>query len=278
MSETLAIRTAEDRRSRPSAWMRIARFNWTGTATLLFLLLLWELADRMGWIDLDFIPAPSEMVGGAIELLQEGALQLAVGHTMSVALLGWAAAVVIGLVIGTVMGLSPGVWRWTAASVEVLRSFPSITFVPLAVLLFGFSAAMELVVVIYAATWQVLVNTLEGVRGVSPKLTDVARTFRLTPWRRITNVVLPAAASKIFVGMRLGLNLALILAVAAEVVGNPAGLGYGLVVEQQALQPDRMFVYFISVGLLGLVMNAVLQLMINIAFRGITAATERGSH
>ena len=58
--------------------------------------------------------------------------------------------------------------------------------------------------------------------------------------------MLPAAASKVIVGVRLGLNLALILAVAAEVVGNPEGLGYGLVIEQQALQPARMFVYFVS--------------------------------
>jgi sulfonate transport system permease protein len=276
VSETLSIETVKAKPPKPSFWARVARFNWTGTATLVVLLLLWELADRLGWVDFDFIPAPSEMIGGAIELLSDGELQTAIGHTTSVALLGWVIAVAIGLAIGTIMGLSPVVWRWTAASVEVLRSFPSITFVSLAVLLFGFSVAMELVVVIYAATWPVLVNTLEGVRTVNPKLTDVARTFQLGPVRRITAIVLPAAASKIFVGLRLGLNLALILAVAAEVVGNPAGLGYGLVVEQQALRPDRMFVYFISVGLLGIVLNAVLQLLISVAFRGITAATERG--
>lgn len=273
MSETIAIHIARTplRRKR---WY--AGLNWTGAGTLVLLLLVWELLDRLGAIPFDFIPAPSEMVGGAIELVQEGALQAAVGHTALVAVIGWLIAGVVGMVIGTVMGLSPLVWRWTAASVEVLRSFPSITFVPLAVLLFGFSSEMELVVVIYAASWQVLVNTLEGVRTVNPGLRDVARTFHLRPWRRITTIVLPAAASKIFVGLRLGLNLALILAVAAEVVGNPAGLGYGLTVEQQALQPARMFVYFISVGLLGILLNAILQLIIKLALPGIAAATERG--
>lgn len=272
MSETLAIHIARGP-TRRKTWF--GRFNWTGATTLVALLLGWQLLDTLGILNYDFIPAPIEMVGGAIELLSDGSLQAAVGHTMSVALLGWIAACVIGLVIGTILGLFPTVWRWTAASIEVLRSFPSITFVPLAVLLFGFSSTMELVVVIYAAQWQILVNTLDGVRNVSQGHREVARTFRLSRARSIVAIVLPAAASKIIVGMRLGLNLALILAVAAEVVGNPAGLGYGLIVEQQALQPARMFVYFISVGLLGIVLNAMLQLVIAVLLPGITAAAER---
>jgi len=273
VTETLAIHIARSPAKKKS-W--ISRLNWTGAATLTLLLLLWEVLDRAGAIQFNFIPAPSDMIGGAVELLREGSLQSAIGHTAGVALIGWLIACVIGVVLGTILGISRTIWRWTAASVEVLRSFPSITFVPLAVLLFGFSSAMELVVVVYAATWQVLVNTLEGVHTVSPGLRDVARTFRLSPLRNITTVILPAAASKIIVGLRLGLNLALILAVAAEVVGNPAGLGYGLMVEQQALQPERMFVYFISVGLLGIFLNAILQLIISRALPGITAAAERG--
>lgn len=256
------------------AWYK--KLNWVGAATLLVLLLVWEMLDQMGVITYDFIPAPSEILVGARGLVSEGALQSALAHTAGVALLGWAIACVIGLAIGVALGLSKTAWSWTAATIEVLRSFPSITFVPLAVLLFGFSSKMELVVVIYAATWQVLVNTLEGVRTVSPGLRETAKTFGLSKMREVTAIVLPAAASKILVGLKLGLNLALILSVAAEVVGNPAGLGYGLIVEQNALQPARMFVYFISVGVLGIILNAILQLIIQYVLPGITAASERG--
>ena len=261
---------------RPSRLRFLARINWTGIATLVALLLLWQVLDALGVISFDFIPAPFEILGAIGDLVSEGSLQSAVLHTATVALIGWLIACVIGLAVGVTLGLSKTAYNWTAASIEVLRSFPSITFVPLAVLLFGISSKMELVVVIYAATWQVLINTLEGVRTVGPGLRDVARTFQLGTLRRVTTIVLPAASSKIIVGLRLGLNLALILSVAAEVVGNPAGLGYGLVVEQNALQPARMFVYFISVGVLGICLNAVLQLVIRLALPGITAAAERG--
>ena len=125
-----------------------AKINWIGIGTLLFLLLLWELADRVGAINFNFIPAPSDMIGATGELVSEGALQKAILHTAGVALTGWATACVLGIAIGTALGVSRTLWRWTAASIEVLRSFPSITFVPLAVLLFGFSLSMELVVAI----------------------------------------------------------------------------------------------------------------------------------
>jgi len=256
------------------AWY--TRFNWLGVAGLIVILGIWEIAKRTGLMSFDFIPAPTQIFAAIGGLVQEGALQSAVLHTAGVALGGWAIAVVVGVVIGVLLGLSRTAWSWTAASIEVLRSFPSITFVPVAVLIFGFSSTMELVVVVYAATWQVLINTLEGVRGVKPGLMETAQTFQMGQMRRITAIVLPAAASKILVGLKLGLNLALILAVAAEVVGNPAGLGYGLTVEQNALQPARMFVYFISVGVLGIILNAILQLIIQVALPGITAAAERG--
>lgn len=252
------------------------RFNWLGVAGLVVLLALWEITKRTGILAFDFIPAPTQIFAAVGGLVQEGALQSAVLHTAGVALGGWAMAVVIGVVIGVLLGLSRTAWSWTAASIEVLRSFPSITFVPVAVLVFGFSSTMELVVVVYAATWQVLINTLEGVRTVKPGLLETAQTFQMKPLRRVTAIMLPAAASKILVGLKLGLNLALILAVAAEVVGNPAGLGYGLTVEQNALQPARMFVYFISVGVLGIILNAILQFIIQLALPGITAAAERG--
>lgn len=273
MSITTTLRTALSPSTRSNWFLRL---NWLGVAGLIALLLIWEVLDRTGVNSYEFIPAPSGMAVGAIDLIHEGALQSALAHTAGVAVLGWAIACVIGLVIGVTLGLSQTAWRWSAASIEVLRSFPSITFVPLAVLLFGFSSTMELVVVVYAATWQVLINTLEGVRSVGPGVRDVARTFQLGGLRRITTVIIPAAATKIIVGLRLGLNLALILAVAAEVVGNPDGLGYGLIMEQNALQPERMFVYFVSVGLLGIVLNALLQLVIRLMLPGITAAADRG--
>jgi len=261
-------------RSRRGAGL-LRHVNLPGIGFLALLVVLWELAVRGGLLDFQFLPAPSEVLDGAQSLVEGGELWSAVLHTALVAVGGWILASTLGAVLGIALGLSPALWRWTASSIELLRSFPSITFVPLAVLLLGFSYKMELVVVIYASQWPVLVNTMDGVRGVSPGLRDVTRTLGMGRLRSLRTVILPAAASKMLVGLRLGLNLSLILAVAAEIVGNPEGLGYGLVFEQQALQPGRMFAYFIVIGLLGMLLNALFQLAVRRLMPGVIAATDR---
>ena len=123
---------------------------------------------------------------------------------------------------------------------------PGIAFAPVALLLFGFSLQMELMVIILPALWPVLINTMGAVMGVHARLFEVGRTFRLsrTP-RSLRKIMLPAALPGVLVGARLSLTLALVLAIVAEMVGNPAGLGYAVVREQQAMRPELVFAYVV---------------------------------
>jgi sulfonate transport system permease protein len=136
---------------------------------------------------------------------------------------------------------------------------PGIAFVPVALLLFGFSLKTELVVIVLPALWPVLINTMGGVAGVHPRLFEVGATFRLSRARVVTKIVIPAALPSILVGLRLSLTLALVLAIVAEMVGNPTGLGYAVVRDQQALRPALMFADVIVIGILGILLNQVLM-------------------
>jgi sulfonate transport system permease protein len=142
------------------------------------------------------------------------------------------------------------------SSLEVMRAIPPVSLVPVALLVFGFSVRMELTIIVFVSAWPVLVNTIDGVRGVRTELLDVARMLRMPRLIRIRKVVLPAAMPSIVVGLRLGLSLSLVLAVVAEMIGNPNGLGNALVSAQQALQPEQMFAYVFAIGLLGIGLNA----------------------
>jgi ABC-type nitrate/sulfonate/bicarbonate transport system permease component len=115
---------------------------------------------------------------------------------------------------------------------------------------------MELLIIVFVAAWPVLVNTIDGVRGVRAELLDVARTLRLSRVTRIKKVLVPSAMPSIVVGLRLAMSLSLVLAVVGEMIGNPAGLGNALVRAQQALQPAQMFAYVLTIGLLGVALNA----------------------
>jgi ABC-type nitrate/sulfonate/bicarbonate transport system permease component len=168
--------------------------------------------------------------------------------------------------LGLLMGTSATFRRYAMASVEVLRPMPGIAFVPVALLLFGFSLQTELVVIVLPALWPVLINTMGGVMGVHARLFEVGATFRLSRAAIIRRILLPAALPAILVGLRLSLTLALVLAVVAEMVGNPAGLGYAVVRDQQALQPNLMFANVLVIGILGIGLNAALLRLVGTFF------------
>jgi ABC-type nitrate/sulfonate/bicarbonate transport system permease component len=229
-----------------------------GLGGVVLFVLLWEvLVDAFGG-GLTSLPPPSTVALALGDLFRSGTLLEETEHTLLATFLGWAISVGIGLTLGTLLGLSATARRYSLASIEVLRPLPAVAFVPLALLLFGFSLPMELVVICYVAMWPALVNAMAGVAGVPQRLHDVARALRLTRFEAVTRIFIPAAAPAVLVGCRLSLTLSLILAVAAEMIGNPAGLGYAVVREAQSMHPDLMFGYVFILGLIGIVLNALL--------------------
>lgn len=246
--------------------------NLPAISLLVVLLALWELVVRVGVVTLTFLPAPSQIALSLAELTGSGELVGNVSHTLSAALLGWIIGSTLGTVVGAVVGVSSRAWTWTMASIDLLRSIPAITFVPVAALLLGFSLQMELVVTSYAALWPVLISMVEGLRKIPPLHMEVARTLHVGRIRRIVTVMFPGAAGSIIVGLRLALALALTLAVASEMVGNPHGAGYALIMQQQALNAPAMFAYILAIGLLGVVLNALLMLAVRLLFPGISAS------
>lgn len=245
------------RRERSNRWPGA---NPIGAAFLIALTGVWESLVHFRVAEVRFLPAPSEIAVAARGLVVDGDLVDQLLHTVGVTMLGWVVASVLAVVLGLVLGLSPTAHRYSMASFEVTRAVPPITFVPAALLVFGFSLRMELVIVVYGGVWPVLVNTIGGVRSVAPVLRDVGTMLRLSRLAMIRKIVVPAALPSIVVGLRLGLSLCLVLAIVAEMVGNPAGLGNGLIAARQAIRPDQMFVYVVVAGLLGVLLNGALRL------------------
>src|SRR4051794_39411897 len=214
----------------------LRRINGLGLLTMVGLIGLWEVLVRSRTLEYQFLPAPSAVATGVRTLLSSGKLLPNLMHTLEVTLLGWVAASVLGISLGLLLGLSQTAWRWSMASIEVMRAIPPVTLVPVALLVFGFSARMELMIILFVSAWPVMVNTIDGVRGLRPELVDVGRMLRLSTPARVRKVTLPAAMPSIVVGLRLALSLSLVLAVVAEMIGNPSGLGNALVRASQALQ------------------------------------------
>jgi sulfonate transport system permease protein len=250
----------------PEARGNTAGINWPGLATIALTFALWELLLRAGLAQYQNLPAPSAIAGGLVEISANGQLLADTAHTLRSVLVGWGAALVAGVLLGLLLGVSRKLRQYSLASIEVLRPMPGIAFAPVALLLFGFSLQMELMVIILPALWPVLINTMGAVMGVHARLFEVGQTFRLSRAGILRKIMLPAALPGVLVGARLSLTLALVLAIVAEMVGNPAGLGYAVVREQQAMRPELVFAYVVAIGALGVVLNAALTAFVGRVF------------
>jgi len=243
-----------------------------GGAVFVAVLLVWELLVRTGILSFSYLPPPSDVAGGLGQLIGNGELGSALGHTLGAALAGWAIAGVLGVAAGSVLGLVRPVWTYSMASLEALRALPIVAFVPVAVLLYGFSVQTEIMVGCYAALWPILLNTISGMR-TEARMVESGAVLRLSRAAVLWKIRLPAATPSIVVGLRLGLSISLVLTLVAEMVGNPAGLGFLLVEKGQALQPGQMFAAVFVVGVSGIVLNGLVLGAARLAFRGQLAAS-----
>lgn len=223
------------------------------------LVLLWEISSRSGILNLEYLSRPSDILHAGLGALRDGSILLATWQTFEAAFFGLLLAVVVGILTGTILGLSMTAERIAGPTIEALRPIPAVAFIPLSLLLFGFGLSMEGAVVAYACVWPILIATIGAVRGIEPRLLEVARALEMPFATRLWKIVLPAALSRINVGVRVAVGFALVVAVTVEIIVNPRGLGYSLILAQQSLQVDLMYAQLLWLCIIGYAINALLR-------------------
>jgi len=222
-------------------------------------LLLWEFAAKSGWLVYDSLSWPSAILRAGLGALMDGSLLLATWQTCQAALLGLFIGSTIGVLLGSILGLWNFMARMAGPTFDALRAIPSIALMPLFLLMLGWGLSMEASVVAYACTWPVLIATWAAVRGVEPRLLEVADVLEMQFSERLRKIVLPAAFARINVGLRIALGVALVVAVTVEIAVNPRGLGYGLVLAQQSLKADLLYAQLLWLALIGYLLIALLK-------------------
>jgi ABC-type nitrate/sulfonate/bicarbonate transport system permease component len=226
-----------------------------GAAGLAAFLALGEAVPRLGLVKEQYFPPTSDIVDALVTEAGDGAFWSALGDTLTGWALGLAIAVGAGIVVGVLLSVVPYLREATASTVEFLRPIPSVALIPLAVLLYGTELGSVLLLVVYAAFWQVLIQTLYGVQDVDPVAEETARSYGLGAWARVRHVLWPTALPYVMTGVRLAAAVALILAITAELVIGAPGLGARIAVAQASQAVPEMYALIVVAGLLGLLIN-----------------------
>lgn len=169
---------------------------------------------------------------------------------------GYLLAAAVGIAAGALIGLMPRLRRATTPVTEFVRAIPPPLLLPFAIVTLGIGNLSKVVVIALGAVWPILLNTVDGIRGVDQLTVDMARSFGLNRWQRLTRVVLPGASPKIAVGMRTGLAVALILMIISEMVGSTNGLGFRVLDAQRSFDSAGTYGGVIVIGVVGLIVNA----------------------
>lgn len=230
------------------------------TGLIVFMLLL-EVLPRTGIIDRQFVPPFSEMMTALLDELRNPGFWEALLNTMRGWAIGFSVAMVAAITCGIVIGSNTFLREFTSSTVEFLRPIPSVALIPLAVLLFGTDMRATLLLVIYAAFWQVLVQVLYGVQDVDPVAQQTARVYRFRPLTYVRTVIWPTALPYVMTGFRLAAIVALVLEMTGELIIGTPGIGLRIATAQSAGAVPSMYALVIVTGLLGVGMNTAARLI-----------------
>ena len=222
----------------------------------LAVLIIWEFYGRT--VNPVLFTYPTAIAGAFVDMIQDGTLLTATGHTLTVVGIGALIAAISGVVIGLLAGRSETFAAVIEIPLNALYATPAVALIPVLVIWFGYGDVAKVVVVFFFTIFPVLINTMRGVQEVDPDLLEVARSFCSNERRVWQDLLLPSALPYIVTGLRLAIGRALIGVIVAEFFTAITGLGNLIVTNANTFQTARMFVPIVLLSLIGVALTALL--------------------
>ncbi len=224
-------------------------------------LLIWELAVRLGWIDEFFFSSPLLIAARFYDLFRTGEILPHLGTSLEEFVVGFLTAVVVGIPMGILAGWYRRLDYLIDPWVTAIYSTPRITLIPLIVIWVGIGLWSKVIAVFLGAIFPILLTTLAGVRSTDTRLISAARCFGAGDLRLLTTVVLPGSLHAILTGLRLGVGRGMVGIVAGEFFAANAGLGYLLLRAGQTLDTSLFFTAVLLLIAIGLILMEALRVV-----------------
>jgi len=228
-------------------------------ASVLGLLVAWQLLVQTGKLSELFLPAPLSVLATMWDLTRSSQLPWAVLVSLNRVVQGF----VYGAAVGVFLGLLAGAVGWIEDLLDpwvaAVYPIPKSALFPLFLLWFGLGDPSKIATIAIGVLFLVLVNTMAGVKSINPVLLKAAYDLGAGRLQTFTKVILPGALPSIFTGLRLGAGMALILVFITEIEATKAGLGFLLWEAFQLLDTKQVFVGVVTFGMLGVASTWLLQ-------------------
>ncbi|MGE0419068.1 MAG: ABC transporter permease [Acetobacteraceae bacterium] len=225
---------------------------WAGAVTLLGLVVLWQTGAWAGLIPTLFLPPPASIARALWHLTVTGELWTHLSASLLRLAIGWT----VGTVFGIGLGLAAGLWSAfrspAMAVVAALFPIPKIALVPLFIIWFGIGEGSKIATLAFGTFFPTVVATVGGVDNVPRGLIRMGQSFGLSTWAIVRRIVLPGALPAILSGFRVTSSIAIVLLVAAEMIGAEHGIGAFVLAAGNLYDTDNLLAGIVVLSLMGL--------------------------
>jgi NitT/TauT family transport system permease protein len=240
--------------------MQRLKDSWPAVTVLIVLMAVWWLAviaTRSA-----IFPTPWDVVMGTGQLIRDGSLWRHIGASLMRVATGFGLAACVAIPLGLWMGWVGGAYRTLNPLFQILRPISPIAWIPIAILWFGVGNASPIYLIFISSVFPMIVQTVVGVHTIEKRYLRAAENFGVSHRTLFMRVVIPAVLPQILVGMRIGLGVAWLVVVAAEMIALHSGLGYMIMDSRNAgNRYDLVVAGMIIIGLIGLSLDGFMRML-----------------
>ncbi|WP_083301836.1 ABC transporter permease [Kozakia baliensis] len=231
--------------------------------SVILLVVAWQVSASLGWISPRLLASPVQIAHTAWDLTRDHTLPTNLLVSLGRAAAGLALGIAVGVSLALVSGLSRAGEDIVDAPMQMLRTLPSLALVPLFILWFGIGELPKVLLVALGVKFPVYLNLYKGIRGIDPKLLEVAQTIGLSRWKTIKEIILPGALPDLLVGIRFAVGISWLMLVVAEQVNADSGIGHMMMDAEDFLRTDIILVGLAVYAILGLLSDQLVRLAEN---------------
>ncbi|QCX26287.1 ABC transporter permease [Nocardioides jishulii] len=241
-----------------SRYRRNAARGGRGVVGVLLLAVVWEVAPRLEIVPSYVVFPLSDVLVAWWELFTSGRIWGHLEASLVRSVIGFGLAVATAIPLGTAIAWYPPVRELLSPVLEIFRNTAALAILPVFVLVFGIGETSKVAIVLFACFFPILLSTISGVATVDPQLLRSARVLGLSPVTTFRKVVFPAAVPQIFTGIRMAGAAAILVLIAAEMIGATAGVGFLITYSQNNFLYPQMYAAILTTTALGLIVNGSL--------------------
>jgi NitT/TauT family transport system permease protein len=229
-----------------------------GVATLIAVIALWQVGSSSGLIPELFLPSPAEVARALWDEGLSGQLWADLAASLGRLAAGWVLGTLIGVTVGLAVGLFTLARSPALALVSALFPIPKIALVPLFIIWFGIGETSKVATIAIGTFFPTVISAYSGVDNVPRNLIVMAQSFNLSRWSIIRKIVLPGALPALLAGFRISISIALVLLVAAEMIGADSGIGASILAAGNLYRTDELIAGVVLLSLIGLALSAII--------------------